>query len=101
MIVNIFSVFDVVAKAYLQPFYSTNKGTAIRALVESMSDPKSVIARYPEQYVLFELGTFDDTDAKFDIYSSPRSVGVCVEFKPVVPVSSSLPGVDDQGCSVN
>lgn len=57
---KVFSVYDLKACAYLQPFFSGNAGSAIRAFEDAVEDPKSPIAKHPSDYQLFELGTWDD-----------------------------------------
>lgn len=57
---KVFSVYDLKACAYLQPFFSGNAGSAIRAFEDAVGDAKSPIAKHPSDYQLFELGTWDD-----------------------------------------
>lgn len=69
---NIYSIFDKKAVSYMAPFYFPQKGQAIRALEDSVNDSQSMLNKHPEDYSLFELGTFDDTNgiiiAKNPIY---------------------------------
>lgn len=81
---KIFTVWDECAKAYLQPMFFLTKGQAIRALTEAVNSPDHNFHKYSDQYVLFELGTYDDSTACFELLESPRSLGVCSEFKSVV-----------------
>lgn len=60
MIQKMFGVYDLKACAYLQPFFSINAGSAIRAFSDAANDGKSPIAVHPSDYQLFELGSFDD-----------------------------------------
>lgn len=59
--IQIFAVFDKKAVVYMSPFYFLQKGQAIRAFEDSVNDPQSAFYKHPEDYSLFELGTFDDT----------------------------------------
>lgn len=94
MIQKVFGVFDLKAVAYLQPFFSCNAGSAIRAFGDAVRDGKSPLAVHPEDYQLFELGDFDDNSgllfglspAKFlsagvDHVELPRG-GEVVDIKP-------------------
>lgn len=56
----VFSVFDTVAKAYLRPFFGPTTEFAIRAFRELCEEPGHQFNRFPEDYVLYELGTFDE-----------------------------------------
>lgn len=60
MIQKMFAVYDLKAVAYLQPFFSCNPGSAVRAFGDAVRDGKSPLSIHPEDYQLFELGTFDD-----------------------------------------
>lgn len=83
MIFNIYTVWDECTKAYLQPMFFVSKGQAIRALTSAVNDPEHDFHKYSDQYVLFELGSYDNANAVFELYNAPRSVGVCSEFKSV------------------
>lgn len=60
MMLKVFGVYDLKACAYLQPFFSGNAGSAMRAFGDAVIDGKSPISAHPEDYQLFELGIFDD-----------------------------------------
>lgn len=58
----LYSVYDVVCEEYNPPFVCKNIQTAIRNMRDSLKDAKqSIIAMHPEDYVLFEVATFDKT----------------------------------------
>lgn len=86
MISKIFTVFDTKVEAYLTPFYMKSKGEAIRSFTEACNDPQTMFFKHPEDYVLFELGDYSDSDASFCLLPSPRSIGCAIEFKKVVEV---------------
>ena len=80
MIVKIFSVYDSKVEAYIQPFFMQSRGQAIRAFGDTAGDKTTNIGKHPADFTLFELGTFDPLTAKFDIYVTPESLGVAVEY---------------------
>lgn len=80
MILKIYTVFDSKAEAYIQPFFSTTKGLALRSFQEALSDSNTNISKYPEDFTLFELGEFDQQTSKFNLHNTPQSLGVAVEF---------------------
>lgn len=58
----LYSVYDVVCEEYNPPFVCKNIQTAIRNMRDSLKDAKqSIIAMHPEDYILFEVATFDKT----------------------------------------
>lgn len=84
MLVKIFALYDCKAEAYLAPQYFPTKGIAIRAFTELSNDGESNVSKHAEDYTLFEVGEFDDSNCGFNIYSTPVSVGKAIEFKKVV-----------------
>lgn len=64
MLVQIFSVYDIKSKSFGQPFYSLTRGTAIRSFTDLVNDPQTSINKYPDDFTLFEIGTFDDNSGE-------------------------------------
>lgn len=64
MIMRIFAVKDKKMEAFLQPFFSINMATALRSLSEVVKDANHTFAKHSEDYVLYELGTFDDATGR-------------------------------------
>jgi len=79
MIHKLFTVYDTKVEAYLTPFYMKSKGEAIRAFTDSCNDSQTSFHKHPEDYVLFELGDFDDSTCKFNLHE-PKSLGCAIEF---------------------
>ena len=81
MILTIYSIYDSAAKAYAQPFFMHNDGLAIRAFQDMVnSQDENNIAKHPDQFTLFKLGTFDDQSGNFTSID-PDSKGNGVEYK--------------------
>lgn len=81
---KIYTVRDVKAEAYLNPFVLRSKGEAIRGFADEANRKDSAIGAHPEDYVLFELGSFDELTGKIDLHPAPENVGVALEFVKVV-----------------
>nr|AVQ10242.1 DNA binding protein VP5 [Gokushovirinae environmental samples] len=60
MRINAYSVFDRKTLAYHMPFYAPTDGAAVRTLADATADPNTSLGRHPNDYVLFEVGYFDD-----------------------------------------
>lgn len=60
MILKVFSVRDVKAEAFLQPFFSPSVGSAMRAFSDAVNDKACPFNKHPEDYQLYELGEYDD-----------------------------------------
>lgn len=55
-----FTVYDTKSCIFGNPFTSQNKMTALRDFQAAAADPQSQISKYPEDFILFEIGTFDE-----------------------------------------
>lgn len=99
MILHVMSVHDKAVRAFMQPFYARSIGEAIRSFTELANDPQTNVARHPSDFVLFDLGEFDDNSGLF-ISREPRRVlgayEVVKDVAPPVVKNGSLPGVSAQ-----
>lgn len=73
---EIFAVYDAAVQAYHQPFFSPTKGAAVRALSDALQDPASTFAKHAEDYTLFILGTWDDTDGSIECHPPEPILGL-------------------------
>lgn len=67
---EIFTVFDQKANAYLQPFFSPTIETGGRIFDQAINN-EGMFNQYAEDYSLFHLGTFDQDECKFTINEPP------------------------------
>jgi len=81
MILQIFTVYDSKAEAFLAPFFLKARGQAIRSFTDTCNDPEHAFYKHPSDYTLFALGEYDDAQAAFEIYEAPVGLGVAIEFK--------------------
>jgi hypothetical protein len=80
MILKAFTIYDVKAESYMQPFWKNTTGLALREFQEAANNPDNMIGRYPTDYVIFEIGTFDDTTATMVQYEAKVPLGSAHEF---------------------
>lgn len=59
MNVEIFSVFDAAAKRYMDPFCAPTVEFALRGFREACQTDGHQFAKFPEDYVLYRVGSFD------------------------------------------
>lgn len=78
---KIFSVFDSKTEAFLPPFSLKTVGEAERVITSMVADPNNNFCKYAEDFTLFELGTWDDVDCKYELLDTPFSVGLLVQYK--------------------
>lgn len=77
---KIFSIYDCKVEAFMQPFFMAANGAAVRAFTQIANDKASDISKNPGDYTLFELGSYDDSNAQIDMLPSPVSLGIAIEF---------------------
>lgn len=57
---QIFTIRDSKAEAYMKPFYAENTAVAMRMIQESAMDNASMFRRYPSDFELYMIGKFDE-----------------------------------------
>lgn len=74
----VLSVRDRSANVYGQPYYSFNIGAAVRSFSDEINRaaPDNVMYKHPDDFDLYELGFFTDSDASFELHKVPRQVCV-------------------------
>lgn len=64
---HVFAVRDIAINAFDRPFVVTHLGMAERGFADAINDPKSNLYAHPEDYELYQLGTFDDGSGLFEV----------------------------------
>lgn len=80
MKIKMFTVYDIKAKSYLPPFYMQSTGQAMRTFEDTVNDPDHAFGKHPEDYVIFEVGTFDDQSCTFELHKSPITLAKAIEL---------------------
>lgn len=91
----IFSVYDNVAKAFIPPFFLPNEDMAKRAFSDAVNDEKHQFSQHPEDYSLYAVGSFDDTNGMITEYAENTKLGNGIEFITIIaePEKEKLFGV--------
>jgi len=63
MNVNIYAVYDTKAEAFGAPFTLQADGIAVRSFIQACENPESEFNRYPNDFTLYQIGTYDDSNA--------------------------------------
>lgn len=80
MILQMFTVFDSKAGAYLPPFYNNSNGSAMRNFSDTVNEPGSLLYKHPEDFTLFHIGSFNDADGICTLVTH-SSLGKAIDFK--------------------
>ena len=75
MILQVYSVFDEKAKAYMTPFFQQTNGMAQRAFSDAVNDRDHAFCRHPDDYFLFRVGSFNDETGEFETAVPPENLG--------------------------
>jgi len=67
MHMQMFSVYDEKAKAYMTPFFCPNDQVAWRAFAHEVNHGDGMVRKYPKDFTLYKLGHFVDSSAEFVI----------------------------------
>jgi len=72
---NVYSIFDSAAGAYVTPFFMHSDGLAIRVFQSNINGKdQSQMSMYPDQFTLYKIGVFDDTEGSINRID-PLSLG--------------------------
>jgi len=75
---RVFAAQDAKVKIFLPPFFTPHLGQAMRMWEDCVNDAQTMVARHPADFVLYELGTFDD------------DTGILTALSPIVRIASAL-----------
>lgn len=78
---KIFAIYDEKAESFRFPFFQSTSGLAIRTFSDGANDPRSELSKYPYDFKLFELGTFQEDSALINTHPSPILMGVAIDYK--------------------
>ena len=80
MELNVFSVYDEKAGAYLPPWTLPTVAMAKRVFGNCVNDQEHQFCANPEDYTLFKLATFDDRTGRLNVCDHNISYGNGVEY---------------------
>lgn len=81
MIINIYVTYDSKAAVYSRPFFAQARGIALRTFGDISNDPEHPIGKHPEDYTLFEIGSYDDITGDCSMLEAKLSLGTALEHK--------------------
>jgi len=80
--IGIYSIFDKKALSYSAPFFVPNELVAMRSVGSAVADKSSLLGQYPEDYDLYEVGSWDD-QAGAVIPKGPKFLINCATMKRI------------------
>lgn len=80
MELKIYSIYDAKAEAWLRPLFAQDNGSMLREFSDVANDKNHPIGKHPEDYALYELGTWDDKKGVFNQKKESTSLGLATSF---------------------
>lgn len=71
---KLYTVYDVKAEYYVMPFVFKSNGEALRWFSDAVNAFDNRFYAHPEDYVLFEVGTYDNSGCTFDFLPAKKSL---------------------------
>lgn len=68
---TLFTVKDKKATGYSPVFQKPTAGLAEREMCDIARDPQSQLAKYPQDFALYAVGTWDETSAQIKAHETP------------------------------
>lgn len=81
MIMKVFSVYDSKSQVFSSPFFSPQIGSALRSFSDAVNDSQTPFFRHPTDFVLYQVGEWDDNLGGFTNVSPHLHLGVAKDFK--------------------
>lgn len=76
---NMYTVRDSKAAAYLPPFFAVNSATAIRMMQDTANDPSTLFHKHPEDFQIFFIATFNERTGEI-IPNTHESLGKVIDL---------------------
>lgn len=93
-ILEIFTVYDSAAAAYITPFFLPNQDMATRSFSDCVNDFGHSFNKHPHDYTLFRIGNFNVSTGIMEC-DVPQALGNGVTFKRI-PSSEPQMDIEEQ-----
>ena len=85
----IFSIYDEKAEVYNTPFFQGTVGMALRSFQELVRDNESMLFKYPEDYILYCIGEYDEKTGEITANIPPAFIARATEYTPKKPTNEA------------
>lgn len=80
MVLKCVIVFDQKSESYESPQFVRATGEAIRTFQSMVNDGKSIFSKHPGDFILFELGEFNERTGEFIIFDNYKRLGSGLDY---------------------
>ncbi len=68
------TVYDEKAECFGHPFFVSAIGIATRHLANWTQNKESMIGQHPQDFTLYHIGYWNDSEAKFENFATPKFI---------------------------
>lgn len=76
---RVFSAYDGKLSVFMTPFVFIHLGQALRAWEDLCLDNKSMMSKHPSDFILYEVGEFDEDSGVIVAHNPIRQVATALE----------------------
>lgn len=77
---KMFAIYDSKAGIHHAPFTTNSSAQAIRMTTSTALDERTELNKYPADFTLFEIATFDDSSGQISPLAAKINLGTVQEF---------------------
>lgn len=77
---KVYAVYDNKAEAFMQPFFADTPGIATRNFQTNVNSEQSIFNKYPNDFVLYEIGVFDDAKGLLIAHDHNINLGMATDY---------------------
>lgn len=82
--VKVFALYDLKGKFYAPPFVAPTVGMASRSFADIARSPESIVYKHPEDYILYQIGNYDDNSGVLEAVIPPVHIASAIEFQDAI-----------------
>ncbi len=68
------TVYDEKAECFGHPFFVSAIGIGTRMMATWVTNPDSIMEKHPNDFTLYQVGTWNDSEAKFENLATPKFI---------------------------
>jgi len=77
---KLFSIYDGKIRSFMRPFLDAHTGSALRSFEEACKEPSSPFAKFPQDFVMYEIGTFNEESGEVISYSPKIQIAAAIDY---------------------
>jgi hypothetical protein len=78
MKVNVYAIYDAKAEVFGKPIFFNTDGLAVRSFYEACEHPESEFKKYPHDFSLLKIGTYDDAKGALEA-KKPEEIATALD----------------------